>query len=127
MQQAPAAPDPIRSMRIFNGMGDVEVEWTEEADERMHAVIQRKMDAGIRFFQITIKGAKAKRTRIKSVDELTKRRIYVADEDIEKAFCDGAVTFNRREGGEDIEITHVEDAAVAAKGQTLGMPQYSGG
>lgn len=127
MQQEMILRDAPRSMRLLNEMGDIEVEWGPEADERMRAIIQSKMDAGVRFFQVTVTGTKAKRTRIKSVGELAKRRINVADEDIEKAFFDGAVSFARREGSEDIEITRVEDAATAARGRTVGMRQYTGG
>jgi hypothetical protein len=127
MQAATVSPETPRSMRLLNEMGDIEVEWGPETDERMRAIIQKKMDAGVRFFQVTVHGTKAKRTRIKSVDDLAKRRVNVADEDIEKAFFDGAVTFTRREGSEDIEITRVEDAAIAARGQTVGMRQYTGG
>jgi hypothetical protein len=116
-----------RSMRLFNEMGDIEVEWTEETDERMRAIIQRKMNEGVRFFQVTIKGTKAKRTPVKTLEGYGKRRIYVADEDIEKAFLDGAVSLSRREGSDDMEITPVTDAAVAARGQTVGMRPYAGG
>lgn len=127
MHEATDIPPRIRSLCLLNEMGDIEIEWTEETDERMRAIIQRKMNEGVRFFQVTVKGTKAKRTRVRSLDDYPKRRIYVADEDIERAFMDGAVTLSRREGSDDMEVTKVTDAAVAARGQTVGVRQHAGG
>lgn len=39
-----------RSMTLINGTGDTTIAWTEDADEKMKAAIQEKLDQGYTFF-----------------------------------------------------------------------------
>jgi hypothetical protein len=124
-------PDPVsqapRSLVLLNELGDVEVEWTPENDGVMRGIIQKKMDEGVRFFQVTVRDDQALREPIRNVEDLVRMRINVADEDIERAFLSGQVYFRRRRGSADMAVTRVDDAAIAARTTTVGVRQFSGG
>jgi hypothetical protein len=117
-----------RSCCLLGEMGDIEITWDEDGDEAMRKIIQKKMDGGMKFFQIVVNGKSAKRTRVKSLDQLIEMKINVQDEDIERAFTDGTVQFTRLQGGEDRDsIVRVDNAAIAAKSNTVGVQPFSGG
>lgn len=129
IQQAdliPGHPGP-RSLVLLNEMGDVEVEWGPENDLVMRRIIQKKMDDGVRFFQVTVQGTKAKRERIRNAADLVRMRINIADEDIEKAFLSGQVEFTRRQGSVDMSVARIDDAAIAAQTTTVGVRHFFGG
>lgn len=118
----------LRSLCLLGEMGDIEITWDEEGDEAMRQIIQKKMDGGMKFFQIIVTGKSAKRTRVKSLDDLKEMKINVADEDVEKAFTSGTVQFDRLDRAENHDsITRVDDAAIAAKTNTVGVQQFKGG
>jgi hypothetical protein len=118
----------LRSCCLLGEMGDIEITWDEDGDEEMRRIIQKKMDGGMKFFQIVVNGKSAKRTRLKKLADLVDMKINVADEDIERAFTDGTVQFNRLQGGEDRDsIVRVDNAAIAAKTNTVGVQQFKGG
>lgn len=118
-----------RSMRILNGMGDIEITWEPENDEPMREIIQKKMDGGMRFFQITGKGTSAKKTRVRDTADLKKLRISVEDGDIEYLFEAGKVQFHRIQGVPDTgkDMPRVDNAAIVAQSTTIGVQPFKGG
>lgn len=117
-----------RSLCLLNEMGDIEIEWEPQNDEVMRRIIQKKMDEGMKFFHYVTVAKKVKRRTIKDLKELKEMRVEVADEDIERAFTDGMVEFSRRGEGEEFqEITRVDNAAIAAQTNTVGVRQFQGG
>jgi len=109
-------------------MGDIEISWDPEHDEKMRAVIQKKMEHGVKFFRIKDYIILKKRVYISSPSELKANKISVADEDIEKLFLDGSIRFTRRTDSiNGYKVERVTDPAVAAKSNTVAVRQYKGG
>ena len=69
------------------------IRWTEDADERMLAVIQRQIDRGISFWEVEKRVfglLPSKKREIKSVKDIKDRRVLsLRDEDFEKLFIEG--------------------------------------
>jgi len=117
-----------RTLILLNEMGDIEISWDPEHDEKMRAVIQKKMEHGVKFFRIKDYIILKKRVYISSPSELKANKISVADEDIEKLFLDGSIRFTRRTDSiNGYKVEHVTDPAVAAKSNTVAVRQYKGG
>jgi hypothetical protein len=116
-------------MRILNGMGDIEIAWEPENDHLMREAIQKKIDTGMRFFQVTGKKGNEKKTRIRDTADLKKLNIRVEDEDIEYLFGLGKVTLNRIQGSPDLGLNmpRVDDAAIVAQSTTVGVQPFTGG
>ena len=80
-------------MVVFHEFGDMTIRWTEDADERMLAVIQRQIDRGISFWEVEKRVfglLPSKKREIKSVKDIKDRRVLsLRDEDFEKLFIEG--------------------------------------
>lgn len=117
-----------RTLILMNQLGDVEISWDSDQDEAMREVIQKKMDEGIRFFMVNVKGTKVSRKRLKDLDDLQRYRINVKDEDIQALFEAGKVEFAKRESGDVHVTTHLAaSAAEAASGASVAVQQFKGG
>jgi hypothetical protein len=112
----------------MNQLGDVEISWDSDQDETMRGIIQKKMDEGVRFFMVNVKGTKVSRKRLKDMDDLQRYRINVADHDIQKLFESGKIEFSRRDTDEVHVTTHLAASAnEAASGSSVGVQQFKGG
>ncbi|RYD67051.1 MAG: hypothetical protein EOP83_03600 [Verrucomicrobiaceae bacterium] len=116
-------------MRILNGMGDIEIAWEPENDAAMVEIIQRKINAGMRFFQVTGTGEGAKRVRVRDTADLAQKKIRVEDEDIEYLFEQGKVQMYRIQGTPDTgkDMPRVDNAAIVAQSSTIGVQPFKGG
>jgi hypothetical protein len=125
--QVISQPNP-RTLILMNQLGDVEISWDSNQDEAMREIIQKKMDEGIKFFMVNVKGTKVSRKRLKDMDDLQRYRINVADDDIKALFETGKVEFARRDTDTVHVTTHrTTSAAEAASGASVAVPQFKGG
>jgi len=115
-----------RSMTLLNGTGDTTIAWTEEADEKMLAAIQKKLDAGYTFF-ITKNNDPEWMKRVKSADEIKNREVLLLDDDLHDLFM-GKEFGVIQQPSTQSETTRVSrDANEIAKSQSVATRPLRGG
>jgi hypothetical protein len=115
------------SCRMLNKTGDITFAWTEDQDEAVAAVIQKKMDQGIRFF-IVKPFADGEEIQITNIGDIAGREVKVHDEDFAKLLTDGRVgIFSRVASIATDMIRRVTDAREAARANTMAVRQPAGG
>ena len=121
----------VRATTILNQEGDQTIVWTEDRDDEMEAIIQKKMDAGMTFFVIEPRFfglLPSKKTELKDAAEAKKHRaLSIRDEDF-AAFCglDGADVVKTP----DAKVKSVRKAKTAkevASNQSVGVQPRQGG
>jgi len=105
-------------------VGDVGIAWTEDEDATMEALIQRKMDEGVRFFVVASVG---ERTEIQRIQDIPDRKVVFGDEDIQRMFDQGRVGFMARLRAGFQVLRRTTDAREAARSHTWAIRQLSGG
>lgn len=118
-----------RPFMILPFLGDIEITWGEDEHETMIALIQKKLDAGMRFFQITVDDrGQGHRSRVKKASDLKGRRIDVGDEDIEALLSSGQIAVERGNARIiDNNPAAITDPAIIAKSQTVAVQPLQGG
>jgi hypothetical protein len=115
--------------RIFNQQGDVTIGWTAEEDERMAALIQRKLDQGVAIFIVrpfTDQGTPI-RQQITKREDITGREIVIGDVDFDEMFRTGGIgIIGRIRSGLEI-VRRTFSAHEAARSHTVMMRQLGGG
>lgn len=118
-----------RPFMILPYLGDIEITWGEDEHDTMIALIQKKLDQGMRFFQITVDDSgQGHRQRVKATSDLKGRRIDVGDEDIEALLETGQIAVERNKGRIiDNKPEAITDPHVIAQSQTVGVRPLVGG
>lgn len=117
-----------RCLILQGSLGDLEMHWREENDEKVHAFIQEMMDKGVTFFEIEpVFFIFKRRTKVESVDALRGRSVFVGDDDIGKLVAGGAVEVTRRTSMFKQTGRVIRDAAEVARSSTIGTRQLQGG
>lgn len=117
----------MRSLSLLNEMGDLTITWEADKDDEMAAIIQKKLDQGVRFFLIEPFN-KSQATEVKTLADIKGRQISVPDEDVEKLFTDGKVGIIKRITGAIIDtIGYSTDAKEIARSHSVGTKQFQGG
>lgn len=120
-----------RSLTLLNECGDTTISWTEDRDDEMEAIIQKKMDEGITFFvvkrgrgqNLTERGPK-----LGNATEARKQRaLVIPDEDLTKFVGSGAASVTRPPESPIESACISRDAKEVAKGQSVGVKQRRGG
>ena len=122
----------VRATTFLNQRGDVTIAWTEDQDETMRAIIEKKMGEGVVFFiiQPRLGGIIApKKKRIKTMRDLKKddRAVAVDDEDFAKVLFAGTAQVVETPAGEVGTTKRAETAAEAAGAETVAVKPRRGG
>ena len=90
---------PRRRLTVLNEAGDTTISWTEDRDDEMEAIIQKKMDQGVTFFIVERGRGKTLMQRgprlENSTDARKARALVIPDEDLAKFVASGAGTVER--------------------------------
>jgi len=86
-----------RHIVLMNEMGDIEIAWDKEHDEAMRAVIEKKMQEGVRFFIIKpiLHSSFHRRTRLTNLKELKEQKVKIEDDSLEQLFAAGKIELTR--------------------------------
>lgn len=119
-----------RSLTILNTSGDVTIIWDEASDERMTAIIQKKMDEGMTFFIVEpVAGGLAppKKTKLADPEQALKNRaLVIDDEDIATFVGEGGAEVIKRPA-KTKTVKKASSAKEAATSQSVGVRQRKGG
>jgi len=115
-----------RSLTLLNEMGDLSLTWEADKDDEMAAIIQKKLDQGVRFF--LIEPFTKKQIEVKRLEDIKGRQINVPDEDIEKLFTEGKIGIIKRITGSIMEtIGTSSNAKEIASSHSIATRQFRGG
>lgn len=98
----------LRAFTMLNEDGDTTLAWTEDMDDAMEQIIQKKMDAGVTFFIIDPRLCTRQPLK-RASDAARHRMLAVRDEDLAKFVGEGTV---------DVIKTPDQPATVKRKAQT---------
>ena len=116
-----------RSLTMLNESGDTTIAWTEDLDDEIAEIIQRKMDEGVTFFIVEREHG----TRMKledAADAKKHRALAIPDEDLRKFVDGGATATVTPTPREKITKSRVSrDAEEVAKSNSVGVKQRKGG
>lgn len=116
----------LRAMTMLNSTGDTTLAWSEEADDEMEALIQKRMDAGCVFF--IIDSRLGTRTKLKKATDAHKHRhLAVGDEDFAKLFGEGKVEAIKTPNVPAKIKGKAKTAKEVAKNETVGIQPRAGG
>jgi len=136
-----AVTEYTRGMTLLNEMGDLEITWEPKNDEKMRALIEKKMREGVRFFILkpVVGDVLHMRRKLTNLSELKANNVKIKDADIEAMFTAGEVVLFRTSGStvETAGVASVKDRAggqdhkasskVAVRQRTVGVPALQGG
>lgn len=121
-----------RSCTLLNQDGDVTVVWDESNDEKMQALIQKKMDEGMTFYIIKpmifnrFLNMKVKAKNIHSAMET--RHVVMSDVDFNDLVqTDQSVRVAKRDDNHVSVVRVASNAADAAQNHSVGMTRRVGG
>lgn len=120
-----------RAMTLLDETGDVTIMWSEQNDDDMEAMIQRKMDAGITFFLVEPRFGGVVPPELKplkkAADARKYRAISIPDDEVAKFVEDGKAevvpTPAARVKGSRVSRSAKEIAA----GESIGVRPRRGG
>lgn len=121
-----------RALTILNKTGDKTIIWDAEDDEKMVAIIQKKLDAGVSFFIITPRlGGLMKPTKAplkKAQDAVKHRALSIADEDFEKFVGESATADVIKTPEAKVKVVKKsKDAKEIAANESVGVQPMQGG
>lgn len=116
------------SLTMLNEAGDTTISWTEDRDEEMQKIIEKKMAEGVTFFIVDDEQpATSRGARLESAKDAKTRTVIIPDEDLQKFVESGAGQVNKA-SGKRIERTRVSrDAKEVAKSTSVGAKPRRGG
>jgi hypothetical protein len=121
-----------RALTILNETGDVTITWDEENDERMLAIVEKKMAAGITFFLIEPRmgGLVAPDTSkpLKKVNDALKyRALSMKDEDFEAMVAEGQADLVQTPAAPARTVRKARTAREVASSESVGVRPMRGG
>ncbi len=121
----------VRSVTVLNETGDKTIAWTDDADDEMEAIIERKMAAGITFYIIEPRlggWLPPKKTEMKEFSEALKHRaLSIKDADFAKFVTDGHGDVVPTPATEAKTVKRGKTAKEVAKSESVGVKQRRGG
>lgn len=117
-----------RSITFLNECGDVTISWSEDRDEVMKELIQKKIDQGYTFFVIkpiakVIKWPKV----IKNANQIKDYKVSLSDEDAERLFKMGDIGFAKNVQSNYETVRKAKNAKDAASKNTVAVRPMRGG
>lgn len=112
----------VRSMTLLNEMGDIEITWESENDEKVRAIIEKKMREGVRFFILkpVLGDLLHMRRKLTKITDLKANNVKIKDADIETLFSVGDVNLFRS----SVPSGSLETSGVASVKGKDGNPDY---
>ncbi len=130
-----------RGLILLGPDGDLEITWEPQNDEKVRALIEKKMTEGVTFFVLkpVLGDVLHMRRKLKKVSELKSHNVKIKDADIDAMFSAGDVGLFRT--GDKIDnkpeairvrddkgkLDHKAASKVAVKQRTVGVPALQGG
>ncbi len=136
------ADEGVRGMFLLNDMGDLELTWEPQNDEKVRAMIEKKMKEGVRFFILKpiIGDVLHARRKLGKITDLKTNNVKIKDADIEMLFLTGEAELFRTKGGGTLETSgvasvrdadgkqdHYASSKKAVRHRTVGVPALQGG
>ena len=120
-----------RSVSIMGDQGDITIVWTDDEDDKMEAIIQRKMDQGMAFFIVEPRFfglLPPKRTPLaKAKDARKHRALAIKDSDFAE-FIEGGNGDVVKSSDKPVKTTRkAKDAKDAARNHSVGVRPLQGG
>ena len=115
-----------RSLTMLNESGDTTISWSEDLDDEIEKIIEKKMAEGVTFF--LIEREHGSRQKLESViDAIKHRALAIPDEDLRK-FVESGAAVAEATPAEPIKSSRVSrDAKEVAKGKSVGVKARRGG
>lgn len=115
-----------RSLTMLNESGDTTISWSEDLDDEIADIIQKKMNEGVTFF--IIEREHGSRQRLENViDAFKHRALAIPDDDLRKFVESGAAVAGPTPE-EPIKSSRVSrDAKEVAKSKSVGVRARKGG
>jgi tRNA A37 threonylcarbamoyladenosine synthetase subunit TsaC/SUA5/YrdC len=120
-----------RMLTMLNECGDTTLSWTEDRDDEMQAIIEKKMAEGVTFFIVT-RGRGQTLTkrgpRLEDAADARKQRaLVIPDEDLAKFVGSGAGEAVASPSAPIKKSRVSRDAKEVAKSESVGVKQRRGG
>lgn len=120
-----------RSLTILNETGDKTIVWSDEDDDEMEAIIEKKMVAGITFYIIEPRAwglLPPKKTELKEFDEVRKHRaLAIKDADFARFVSDGHGDVVPTPATPANTVRRGKNAKEVAQAESVGVKQKRGG
>lgn len=120
-----------RALTMMNDHGDTTLVWTEEQDNEIIPIIEKKMKEGIAFFIIEPRMfglLPPKKTELKKAkDALKHRALAIGDGDFSAMIEAGNVSAVKTPSEQVQTVRRAKDAKDVAKNQSVGVRQLKGG
>jgi len=121
----------LRAVTMLNESGDTTIVWTEDRDEEMRDIIEKKMAAGVSFFIVEPRFfgiLPPKKTRVESVDDALKHRaLSIPDEDFSRFVESGSGDAVKTPDAPVKGARRSKDAKEIAASQSVGVKPMKGG
>ncbi|MBS7703259.1 hypothetical protein [Chelatococcus asaccharovorans] len=89
-----AAAEVTRALTLLNEQGDTSITWTEDQDDEMEAIIEKKMAEGLTFFIVEPRGfglLPPRKTPLSDATDARKHRaLMIKDEDLSRFVSSGS-------------------------------------
>lgn len=114
------------ALTMLNEAGDTTLVWTEDRDDEMEALIQKKMDQGCSFFLIEPRFGT--RAPLKYASDANKHRMLaIPDSDFATFVGEGKIEAVSTPAAPIKTKGRAKSAKEAAKGETVGVKPRKGG
>jgi hypothetical protein len=113
-------------LQMLDETGDTTISWSEDRDEEMAAIIQKKMDEGMTFFIVERHGSRGPKLE-RPADAMRHRALAIPDEDLRKFVEAGAGTPEAAPAGRVAKSRVSRDAKEVAGSDAVGTKARRGG
>lgn len=116
-----------RTLTMLNESGDTTIAWTEDLDDEIEKIIEKKMSEGCTFF--IIEREHGTRMKLEEPTDARKHRaLAIPDEDLRKFVDGGATATVHPTPKEKITNSRISrDAKEVAKSNSVGVKQRKSG
>lgn len=115
-----------RALTMLNEMGDTTITWSEDRDDVMEQVIQKRMDAGCSFFIIDTRFGTRKPLK-KAADANKYRLLAIPDEDFAKFVGDGTIELVKTPEQPATIKRKAKTAKEVSQSESIGVAPRRGG
>ena len=122
---------PMGSMILLNESGDIEIIWSDEHEESMRELIEKKLKEGYSFFILEKKfwGLVECKEKVISMDQIQKgSKLLLRDEDAVRLFNDGKIKVKKSKEKRELNTTkRSKDVDEILKSDTVAVRPVAGG
>ena len=121
---------PMGSMILLNETGDVTIEWSDEHEESMRALIEKKLSEGYSFFILEKRffGLMETKQKVTDIDQIQKgTKLLLRDEDAIRLFNDGKVKVKKNRSKELSTSKRSSDVDEILNNDSIAVRPVAGG